>query len=220
MTPTNLTSLEAPFDGLYATPPATLPFDSSVQVRAFVIVRPAGNLLIYNAPGLAAAASDIRALAGASQHFINHAHEAMYGPQGIGPDVCVHERDRTETAEKLPIAGTFTERHTIGDDFEVIPIPGHTPGATAFLWDSGQHRFLFTGDSLWLDNGDWCAVVLGSSDRDAYLDSLTSLRELTFDVLVPWGVTADQPYMAAVDHDEARTAIDAVIERVRRGQDR
>jgi glyoxylase-like metal-dependent hydrolase (beta-lactamase superfamily II) len=105
----------------------------------------------------------------------------------------------------------------IGDDFEVIPIPGHTPGATAFLWDNGQHRFLFTGDSLWLDNNEWRAVVLGSSDRRAYLDSLTLLRELQFDVLVPWGATANHPYVAVVSHDQAQQAIDTVIERVERG---
>ena len=45
---------------------------------------------------------------------------------------------------------TFSERHKLGDDFEVIPIPGHTGGATAFLWDSGKHRVLFTGDTVFL----------------------------------------------------------------------
>jgi glyoxylase-like metal-dependent hydrolase (beta-lactamase superfamily II) len=60
----------------------------------------------------------------------------------------------------VPVAETFGGRETIGEDLEVIPVPGHTPGSTAFLWDGGRHRFLFTGDSVWLDHGEWRAVVL------------------------------------------------------------
>jgi hypothetical protein len=217
MSSTSLTVLETPIVGLYATPPATLPFDPSVDVRAFLLERADVILLFYNAPGLATAAAEIHTRGGAVGQFINHSHEAMFGPQGIDTGVFVHERDRAETITTLAIEGTFSERHMIGDDFEVIPIPGHTPGATAFLWDNGQHRFLFTGDSLWLDNNEWRAVVLGSSDRRAYLDSLTLLRELQFDVLVPWGATANHPYVAVVSHDQAQQAIDTVIERVERG---
>ena len=82
--------------------------------------------------------------------------------------------------------GTFTRRHMLDDDFEVIPTPGHTPGATAYLWDSGQHRFLFTGDTIYLSDGEWVDGLLGSSDRARYVESLRLIRELDFDVLVPW----------------------------------
>lgn len=100
----------------------------------------------------------------------------------------------------------------------MIPTPGHTPGTTSFLWDSGRHRLLFTGDTLWIDKGDWRAVVLGSSDRAAYLDSLALLRELKFDVLVPWGATAGQPYVDVVGHAQAQRHIDAIIGRVAAGE--
>ncbi len=52
----------------------------------------------------------------------------------------------------------------LDDDFEVIPIPGHTPGATAYLWDDGERRHLFTGDSIYLSDGEWIAALLDSSD--------------------------------------------------------
>ena len=58
-------------------------------------------------------------------------------------------------------------------------MPGHTPGSTAYLWDSGTHRFLFTADSLYLGgDGRWRAAVLESSDREQYVRSLELLREL------------------------------------------
>jgi glyoxylase-like metal-dependent hydrolase (beta-lactamase superfamily II) len=100
----------------------------------------------------------------------------------------------------------------------VIPTPGHTSGATAYLWDSGEHRFLFTGDTIFLDGGEWVAAVLGSSDRDAYVESLELLRGLEFDVLVPWAASGE-PY-AVTDPADARSRIDAIIDRVRRGEDR
>ena len=127
----------------------------------------------------------------------------------------VHEADRAAVPRR--VRGTFSRRHMLDDDFEVIPTPGHTPGATAYLWDNGSQRLLFTGDSVYLRDGEWVGAVLGSSDRAAYLDSLALIRELDFDVLVPWAATAGQPDHALTDRADTRRRIDAIIERVRRG---
>jgi len=108
----------------------------------------------------------------------------------------------------------------LDDDFEVIPTPGHTSGATSFLWESDGHRLLFTGDSLYLDDGEWVAAVLDSSDREAYIESLEVVRELEFDALVPWAASEGQPYVDIVDETEKRRRIDAIITRLRRGGDR
>jgi Metallo-beta-lactamase superfamily len=220
MHPTDFTELEPVGDGLFASPPASLPFGPDLLVRAFLIQRADGNLLVYNAPGLTAAASEIARLGGAVRHFLNHGHEAMFGPQEIEAPLFVHERDAPETARSMTVAGTFAQRETIGDDFELIPTPGHTPGATAFLWDNGTHRFLFTGDTLSVAHGEWSAVVLGSSDRAAYLESLALIRDLDFDVLVPWAAVSGEPYVEMTSREQARQRVDAVIARVRAGDDR
>jgi glyoxylase-like metal-dependent hydrolase (beta-lactamase superfamily II) len=107
----------------------------------------------------------------------------------------------------------------LDDDFEVIPIPGHTSGATAFLWDSGRQRCLFTGDTIYLRDGEWIAAVLESSDRGAYIESLERIKELDFDVLVPWAATGGQPFHAVTDKADAQRRIDAILERLRRGDD-
>jgi hypothetical protein len=73
------------------------------------------------------------------------------------------------------------------------------------------------GDTIFLRDGEWVAAVLDSSDRSAYLDSLALIRELDFDVLVPWAAPAgDLPY-SVTSRAEARRRIDALIERVRAG---
>lgn len=207
-------------EGLRATPSSRLPYQPDVLLRSFLLERAAGNAVVYNSPGLTSAAADIRGLGGATRLLVNHVHEAMYGPPGLDVPAFVNERDLDETARTLPVAGAFTNRHTIDDDLEVIPTPGHTGGTTSFLWDNGEHRFLFTGDFIWLDHGEWKAVVLGSSLRAEYLSSLALVRELDFDVLVPWGTTEGYPHVAIVDRAGIRTRVDAMIARVEAGEDR
>jgi glyoxylase-like metal-dependent hydrolase (beta-lactamase superfamily II) len=198
--------------GIQASSPQPLPFAPSLEVRAFVLERERGNLLVYSNDVL-------EDPAGVSRWYLNHRHEAMFVSGAVTAPLFVHERERRSVEEKAHVRATFSRRHTLDDDFEVIPTPGHTPGATAYLWDSGEHRFLFTGDTIFLSDGEWVAAVLGSSDRAAYLDSLELIRELDFDVLVPWAASSgEQPY-AVTSRADARRRIDAIIERVRAGAD-
>jgi Family of unknown function (DUF5519)/Metallo-beta-lactamase superfamily len=200
---------ESPVPGLYASPPEPLPFDRSLEIRSFLLRRSRGDILVYNSP---------RAPAGdPERQYLNHRHEAGFGPARA--QLFVHESERDSVAEHLHIRGTFSRRHLLDDDFEVVPTPGHTPGATAYLWDSGEHRFLFTGDTILLRDGEWRGAVLGSSDREAYLRSLDLIRELDFDVLVPWAASSSEPYVAVTSHAEARRRIDAIAARVRGGAD-
>ena len=202
--------------GLYGTPTAPLPFLGGVVVRAFVLERPQGNIIIYNAPGIGESATEIRALGQPDRLLLNHHHEAMYGTPDLEMPIWIHERDRPMA--DMPITDTFSERHMIDDDLEVIPTPGHTPGTTMFLWDNGEHRLLFPGDSLWVQGGAWKAVLLGDSNRSAYLDSLALLREVEFDILVPWGVEDDAPYGYEVSREEATRNLEKIMARLRRGE--
>jgi glyoxylase-like metal-dependent hydrolase (beta-lactamase superfamily II) len=209
----SLARMETVMPGLHASAPSALPFAPDLHVRAFLLERAEGNVLVYGAP----AVGDV---GGVSRWYISHRHEAGFAGEGADAPLFVHEADGSAVAKKLHIRGTFSRRHTLDDDLEVIPIPGHTPGATAFLWDSGEHRVLFTGDTIYLDRGEWVGAVLGSSDRDRYVESLQLIRELDFDVLVPWAATAGEPYHAVTSNADARRRVGALLERVRRGEDR
>ena len=133
--------------------------------------------------------------------------------------MCIRDSDCAAAENSLRIDETFSDRALLDDDFELIPTPGHTPGATAFLWNSGDQRLLFTGDSVYLRDGDWVAAVLeGTSDRAAYIESLQTLRELEFDALVPWAASGESS-VTLTDPADARRRIDAILERLRRGED-
>lgn len=213
-------TLEEVAPGLHATTAEPLPFAPSLEIRSFLLERERGNILIYSTTGLEADADAIERTGGISRHYLNHWHEAMFASGAVRAPVFVHEADRAKAAEAYDVRATFSRRHALDDDFEAIPIPGHTAGATAYLWDTGEHRALFTGDSLYLDRDEWVAAVLGSSNRPAYLESLKLIRELDFDLLVPWATSVGGPTVAATDGDDARRRIDEVIARVRAGSDR
>jgi glyoxylase-like metal-dependent hydrolase (beta-lactamase superfamily II) len=183
--------------------------------------RQQGNVLVYSTAGLGSQAETARAMGGVSRHYLNHWHEAMFFSQPAAAPLFSHRDERESVSGKsVRVRGTFSKRHMLDDDFEVIPTPGHTAGATAYLWDSGKHRFLFTGDTIYLDEGEWVAAVLESSDREAYVESLELIRGLDFDVLVPWAATQGQRYYAPTDGADTRRRIDAIIGRLRRGEDR
>ena len=200
--------------GLHASAPQPLPFAPSLLVRSYGLERDAGNLVVYGA-------ETTPSLEGATRRYLGHWHEAMFAAELDGAATFVHERDRAAAQDRTRIDGTFSERSTLDGDFELIPIPGHTPGATAFLWDGGEHRVLFTGDSIYLADGEWVvALDVRGSDRDAYVESLELVCELDFDVLVPWAASAGRPPHAVTDATDARRRIDAILARVRRGESR
>jgi glyoxylase-like metal-dependent hydrolase (beta-lactamase superfamily II) len=219
---TTMSATETLIAGLHASTPQPLPFDESIVARAFLLEREAGNLLIYSNGELAADTEAFEALGGVSRQYLNHWHESLFGGlpgTGIDAPLFVHRDDAGRTEKRLHVRGTFSRRHEFGPGFEVIPTPGHTPGATAYLWDTGEHRLLFTGDTLYLRDGEWVAAVLDSSDRDPYLESLGLLRGLDFDVLVPWAASAGGPPYMMLDDGEGAERIDAVIARLRSGSD-
>jgi Metallo-beta-lactamase superfamily len=211
--------LEAALPGLYASPPEPLPFGHALVIRSFLLQSSRGNLLLYSVKGLESSAPGIEELGGIARHYLNHRHEAAFASPWMEAPLYVHRNERESVAKSYRVAGTFSERHMVDEDFEVIPTPGHTSGATAYLWDNGSHRYLFTGDTVCLNGDDWIAAVLASSDRVSYVESLNLIRGLDFDVLVPWLATRDGPYYALTGKTDARRRIDAIMDRVRRGGD-
>jgi glyoxylase-like metal-dependent hydrolase (beta-lactamase superfamily II) len=220
---TTAESISTGVEGLYASAPQPLPFDRSLVIRTFLLRRERGNLLVYATDTLERDADTVSALGGISRQYLNHRHEALladdWPTRAFNAKLVVGEADAASVAERRPVGETISGRQALESDVEGIPTPGHTPGATAYLWDTGAHRALFTGDSVFLRDGEWIAAVLESSDRSSYLESLSLMKELEFDLLVPWAASADQPYYAVTDEADARRRLDAIIARVRAGSD-
>jgi glyoxylase-like metal-dependent hydrolase (beta-lactamase superfamily II) len=215
--------MDAVVPGLYASPPEPLPFGPSLEIRAFLCQRDGGNLLIYRAATLEHELDAISELGGISRQYLNHRHEAApvcdWVAQTFSAPLHCHAEEAPAVSETCNVDETFSARHHLDDDFEIIPTPGHTSGATAFLWDSAEHRCLFTADTIFIREGQWVAVLLdGISNRERYIESLELIRGLDFDLLVPSFGTAGQEHCAFVDRTEAERRIDAIVDRVRGGE--
>lgn len=210
--------METVIPHLLASPPLDLGFGRvPLQARSYVLERDQGNLLVY---GAHAVEGELDVVPPIARQYLNHSHEASAASDLLGAPLLVHEADAPETARTARVAHTFSRRHRLDDDFEVIPVPGHTAGATAYLWDAGEHRVLFTGDTLFVRDGEWVAAFLDAvSDRDSYLASLELLGGLDFDLLVPGIAPIGQPAYAFVELADATRRIAAVAERLRRGED-
>jgi glyoxylase-like metal-dependent hydrolase (beta-lactamase superfamily II) len=215
--------METVLPRLYATAPQPLSFAPSVGVRSFLLERDEGNLLVYSSSTIKQEADFVRKRGGLWRQYLSHGHESWaaeaassWVASAFGAPLYAHENEKDEISRVHNVDGGFSERHAVGDDFEVIPIPGHTSGATAFLWDTGEHRSLFTGDSVMLEDGEWVATLLPSSDRDDYIESLELIRALDFDVIVPWAATLDGSYYGFTDKDDARRRIDKALDKMRR----
>ena len=214
--------METVIPRLHATAPQPLLFAPTLGVRSFLLQRAEGNLLVYSSTTIKQEADYIRAKGGIWRQYLNHGHEAWVAEAAgawvastFGAPLYAHENEKEEVSRAYDLDGTFSERHTLGYDFEVIPIPGHTSGATAFLWDAGEHRSLFTGDSIVLEDGAWVAALLASSDRDDYIKSLELIRGLDFDVIVPWAASLDGAYYGFTDKSDIARRIDEMLERMR-----
>jgi glyoxylase-like metal-dependent hydrolase (beta-lactamase superfamily II) len=200
-----------------------MPFGRSLEGRSFLLQRERGNLLVYSSPMLEPDARAIEELGGIRRQYLNHRHEASPACDWVratfGASLHCHENERASVAETCTVDETFSERHGLDDDFEVIPTPGHTSGATAYLWTSDHHRCLFTGDTIMLRDGEWGVVLLdGTSDRGDYMKSLELIRGLDFDLLVPGFATSGLPFYAVTDQADRERRIDELLDRVRRGE--
>src|SRR5918999_5508756 len=208
------THMDVQITGLHASSPQPLPFAPSLHIRAFLLERDQGNVLVYSTGELRSDAPAMDDLGGLSRWYLNHRHEAMFISDAVGAPLFVHENERRSVERAAHVRAAFSRRHTLDDDFEAIPTPGHTPGATAYLWHTGDLRVLFTGDTIYLRGGEWRGPRLDTSDPAGHPGSLPLLRELEFDVLVPWIAGAGEPHYALTTVADARGRIDAIVQRV------
>jgi hypothetical protein len=90
--------------GLHASPTEPLPFGRSLELRAFLLARKHGNLLVYNGAVVANDVQAIEDLGGISRHCLNHRHEAAFDLDQVantfGPPLLCHENERPSVSAR------------------------------------------------------------------------------------------------------------------------
>jgi glyoxylase-like metal-dependent hydrolase (beta-lactamase superfamily II)/ferredoxin len=124
--------------------------EKSFGGNSFFIQHPDGNWLIDSPRYLKQLVEAFEQRGGIAYIFLTHeddvADSAKYAKQFQATRI-IHRADANAVPDvEWIIEGSETVPLT--SQFQAIPVPGHTPGSIALLYNN---RFLFTGDHLWWD---------------------------------------------------------------------
>lgn len=181
-------------DELWETEPE-YPFPG-LSTHAYLWSAPGGNVLFYNTTH-EFELDRMAELGGVAHHYLSHQDEIAPSLQAIkerfGSTLHAHATEADLVAEVAPVDDAFADRHITATGIDVIPTPGHTPGSTCFLAPVSGRKFLFTGDTIYVDpDGHWRAgYIPGVSDRAQLAATLADLATLQPDVVVSSAFTGD-----------------------------
>lgn len=122
--------------------------EKSFGANSFFVHHPEGNWLIDSPRYIKHLVEAFEQKGGIRFMFLTHEDDVADADRyagRFGAECFIHRAD----AGAVPFArriidGTAAQR--LAPDFQVVPVPGHTPGSQALLY---KERFLFTGDHLW-----------------------------------------------------------------------
>ena len=180
--------MEELFSSVYRILPTKVTPSKYVSLFA---VRPDGNLLFSCFGGhssIEGSFDAIDALGGVTHHLLGDMHFAARYSDDVharfGIDTQCSEIEAPDVKRKVKHVRTFPfERHALADGVEVIPTPGHRPGAASYLVDVGGRQCLFAGDTIYHDGASWRALA-SKKNRSTMLETLAVLDEVDFDVLL------------------------------------
>jgi glyoxylase-like metal-dependent hydrolase (beta-lactamase superfamily II)/ferredoxin len=162
--------------------------EASFGASSWLIRRPRGNVLVDSPRAAKPLLERIAALGGVTTMVLSHRDDVADHARfhaSFGARRVMHEADRTADTAGVEqwIRGESAVR--LDDELTVIPVPGHTRGSIALLY---QERVLFTGDHLWAseDTGELEASkrVCWFSWREQ-IRSLEKLLEHRFEWILP-----------------------------------
>lgn len=192
--------------------------------HAFFIARPntdgLGNVLIYSSGQLAQDEKHIRTLGGITRQYLNHRDEAAahcdWVSQTFGSKLICHVAEREAIEKHCTVHETIDAATELAPDLVAVPTPGHCPGSTCYLWNGPDARYLFPGDTIYFDKGDW-QVFIDPANAQEMIRSLRVIAALEFDVLLP-GLYQGDVWRADVTKGEAVERINEIVERLERGE--
>ena len=194
------TSLEQPFSGLNS--------------HAYFLSRDIGNVLFYNTRNTKEI-SEISKMGGISFQYLSHRHESGNSLNTIksllNSELCADEDEAPHIASTIDIV--FKKRQIHSTNIEIIPTSGHTKGGICFFYNSpGGHKYLFTGDLLYLSFSRWDTLVFSSHGGSAInlIDSLSLLRTLEPTVVICSAFLGEPGFLEISQH-EWHDAIDTNI---------
>ena len=189
-----------------------------LTVHAYLLERPGGNVLFYN-PRSTVDFEEISEMGGIAHHCLSHCHEVDESLAEVAgrfdSKLCCHELVKPYLPKAVSADVLFDSppREFLGGDIEVIHTPGHTNNSVCYRYRSPHGKtYLFTGDAIYLDNGEWNTIVVADDggDEAELASSLLSLKDLQVDVVI-CSVSIGEMRIVEVTPDAWRNIINGLV---------
>ena len=189
-----------------------------LTVHAYLLERPGGNVLFYN-PRSTVDFEEISELGAIAHHCLSHCHEVDESLAEVAgrfdSKLCCHELVKPYLPKAVSADVLFDSppREFLGGDIEVIHTPGHTNNSVCYRYRSPHGKtYLFAGDAIYLDNGEWKTIVVADDggDEAELASSLLSLKDLQVDVVI-CSVSIGEMRIVEVTPDKWRSIIDGLM---------
>ena len=123
--------------------------ESSFGATSYLVLRPAGNVLVDSPRAAGPLLDRVEASGGVRLLFLTHRddvadHARLHAR--FGCDRVLHRDDVSRSTREVELQLQGGDPVELGPGLLAIPVPGHTRGSCALLVDE---EYLFTGDHLW-----------------------------------------------------------------------
>ena len=160
--------------------------EKSFGANSYVLQDAGGNWLIDSPRYIKHLVDAFERIGGIRYVFLTHeddvADAARYAKR-FGATRIIHRADLAAVPDAEWIVDGH-ERIVVSDKIQIIPVPGHTPGSMALLYDD---RYLFTGDHVWWDRERQRLDVpqIYVSNQQELLRSTEKLVDVSFEWILP-----------------------------------
>lgn len=175
------------FRGIYRVFPTKI---TPTKYTSFFVVREPGNLL-FPCLGSKSTFEDqfthMQELGGVSfqllgdMHFATRDNDKIFDFFGT-PLICSEVEAPDVTRKVKEVRQIPFERQEICDGVEMLPTPGHRPGAASYLVQQHGKKILFVGDSIWHNGTDWECLV-NKRNINVMVQTLEFLKKVDFDAM-------------------------------------
>ena len=160
--------------------------EKSFGANSYVLQDAGGNWLIDSPRYIKHLVDAFERIGGIRYVFLTHeddvADAARYAKR-FGATRIIHRADLAAVPDAEWIVDGH-ERIVVSDKIQIIPVPGHTPGSMALLYDD---RYLFTGDHVWWDRERQRLDVpqIYVSNQQELKRSTEKLMDVSFEWILP-----------------------------------
>lgn len=208
--------MEQLFPDLWQTP-LELRF-GTLKSRAYLLQHPEGRDMIYVAEN-PSTLHDIKTSGNVDHLYLSHNHEITDGlaeaRSTLGAPLVGHAEMQKYFPKGLSLDQTIETDGCakLSGGLEAIYTPGHTDNNICYRYASPHGKtYLFVGDTLYPDNGEWKALVMGShgGNRKTSIKTLDNLKSVQADVIIP-SVAVGNYQIAELTESDWHAALEAAI---------